>query len=437
MTHRTQIAPFFANCKRRKVQAGFDGGDITSDAGGALLLRQAEKKLGLVKDVARLLEDKRRKKSVVHSQHTLLMQRIVSIAMGYEDLNDHDSLRKDLAMQTAVGRDDELASPSTLGRLERGADEGFAWLIHEVLLAKFIDSFDKQPKEIILDFDATDDPVHGKQEGRFFHGYYDRYCFLPLYVFCGDQLLVSYLRQSNIDGAKHSWAILSLLVKRLREEWPSIRIIFRADSGFCRHRMLDWCDHNDVGYVVGLAKNKVLLRMAGTLVEESKQKYDHTGKPARLFGEFHYAAKSWKHMRRTIAKAEHSSKGSNPRFVVTNLKGKPKKLYEKLYCARGEMENRIKEQQMGLFADRTSSTRWWANQLRLLLSSMAYVLMEYVRRVGLRGTSLARAQVWTLRTRLFKIGAVILRNSRRVRFLLSGSFPLKEVFWAAARRLAA
>ena len=436
MTDCTSARPHFANCKRRKVEVSFDGGDISSDAGGAILLRQAERRLGLLGDVAKLIGDSRRSKSVVHSVHSMLMQRVLSIALGYEDLNDHETLRDDLALQTATNRLDRLASPSTLGRLERRADEGWMWYIHEVLLAKFIDSFDEPPEELVLDFDATDDPVHGKQEGRFFHGYYDHYCFLPLYVFCGSQLLVAYLRPSNIDGAKHAWAVLSLLVKRLREIWPEVRITLRADSGFCRHRMLDWCDRHDVNYVVGLARNPVLLRETEPLLKRAEKLYSREGKAVRLFDELSYAAATWKHSRRTIVKAEHLDKGSNPRFVVTNLDLDPRHLYEDLYCARGDMENRIKEQQLGLFADRTSSTLWWSNQLRVLLSGLAYVLVDYIRRVGLKGTELAKAQAWTLRARLFKIGAVVIRNTRRVRFMLSSAFPLQELFWIAARRLA-
>jgi len=399
------------------------------------LLRQAERQLGLLKDVSTLLGDERRKKSVQHPLHALLKQRVMGIALGYEDLNDHETLRDDLAMQTAAERELRLASPSTLGRMERRADREWAWLAHQVLLQKFIDSFTTPPEELVLDFDATDDRVHGKQEGTFFHGYYDHYCFLPLYVFCGSQLLTAYLRPSNIDGARHAWAVLSILVKRLREIWPDVRIIFRGDSGFCRHRMLDWCDRNDVGYVVGLARNAVLERTIKPQLAEVARRHEDSGRAERMFCEFVYAAKTWRHERRVIAKAEHLSKGSNPRFVVTNLHDAPRELYEDLYCARGEMENRIKEQQLGLFADRTSSTRWWTNQFRLLLSSLAYVLIDHVRRVGLAGTQLARAQVSTLRVRLFKVGAVIVRNTRRVRFMLASAFPLQAEFWIAAERL--
>jgi hypothetical protein len=429
-------SPSFASCQRRKISVSFDGGNITSDAGGALLLRQAERKLGLVADVAQFLDDERRRKSIAHPLAAMLMQRIAAIALGYEDLNDHETIRNDIALQTAVGRDRRLASPSTLGRVERGADRSWLWVAHGVFLNKFIDSFDKPPKELVLDFDATDDRVHGRQEGRFFHGYYDDYCFLPLYVFCGSQLLVAYLRPSNIDGAKHAGAILKLLVTRLRQVWPKVRIIFRADSGFCRHRVLNWCDRNDVGYIVGLARNDVLLRLAQPLLDDAKEEFEKHGRKAKLFGDIEYAAKTWRYARRVVVKAEHMTQGSNPRFVTTNLAATAGHIYRR-YCARGEMENRIKEQQLGLFADRTSAQKWWANQARLLLSSMAYVLVDYVRRVGLAGTELATAQVWILRTRLFKIGAVMLRNTRRIRFHLSSAFPLQDVFWRAAALLSA
>jgi len=425
----------FATCKRRKVEVSFSGGDITSDAGGALLLRQAEKRLGLLADLARLIEDPRRRKSVKHSIHAMLMQRVLGIALGHEDLNDHETLRDDLAIQTATGRDERLASPSTLGRLERGADREWLWAVHSVLVAKFIDSFKKPPKKLILDFDATDDPVHGRQEGRFFHGYYDRYCFLPLYVFCGSHLLCAYLRPSNIDPAKHAGAILKLLVNRLQQAWPKVKIIFRADSGFCRHRIMNWCDRNNVGYVLGMARNDVLLRLAEPMVQEAAKHFAHRACKVKLFGDISYGAKSWLYPRRVVVKAEHLPKGSNPRFVVTNLTAPAKKIYAKLYCQRGEMENRIKEQQLGLFADRTSATKWWANQARLLLSSLAYALVDYIRRVGLAGTELARAQVWTIRTKLFKVGAVIIKNTRRIRFLLASSFPLQNLFWHAAKQL--
>ena len=420
---------------RRIVEARFDGGDITSD-GGVLLLRQADRLTGLSDSIARALSDPRRQASCDHDVPGLVRQRLYAIALGYEDLNDHDGLRQDVALQTAVERDQWLASASTLCRFENRADRGTAWRLHEVLLDQFIASFKRAPKKLILDFDATDDPVHGEQDGRFFHGYYRHYCFLPLYVFCGHQLLVSYLRPSNIDGAKHSWAILSLLVKRLRQVWPKVRIIFRGDGGFCRWKMLRWCDHHEVGYIIGLAKNKCLNRRTASLQDEAAACFAATGHKVRWFTDFQYAARSWDGARRVIAKIEHSQHGVNPRYVVTNLEGDAKQLYDKLYCARGDMENRIKENQLDMFGDRTSCQHWWPNQFRLLLASLAYTLIEAIRRIALKGTELANAYVGTIRLKLFKIGAVILKNTRRIRFLLASGCPYKELYFLAANRLA-
>ena len=283
--------------------------------------------------------------------------------------------------------------------------------------------------------DATDDRVHGDQAGRFFHGYYDHYCCLPLYVFCGDQRLVSYLRSSKIDGAKHSWAILALLIKRLRQAWPKVEILVRADSGFCRWRMLRWFDRHGVDYVIGIAKNPRLHDQSLALRTLAQWRYWMMGEKQRLFSEVRYAAQTWDTPRRVIVKAEHSARGSNPRFVVTNLTGKAQRIYDRLYCARGEMENRIKEQQLGLFADRTSCHTWWANQFRLLLSSLAYTLLETIRRVALHGTARARAQCGTLRLKLLRIGAIVLRNTRRIRLLLSSAYPNRELFCLVAARL--
>jgi len=424
----------FPPLKGRKVEANFRGGDVTSN-GGVLLLKQADQYTGLMQAIAKVLTDDRRQASCDHSLLTMLRQRVYALALGDEDLNDHDTLRHDLALQTAVNADSSLASAPTLCRLENRADRNSAWAMHEVLVEQFITSYDRPPKRLILDVDATDDAVHGMQEGRFFHGYYDHYCFLPLYVFCGERLLVSYLRKSNIDGAKHAWAILALLIKRLRQVWPKAEIIVRGDSGFCRWRMLAWFERNKVGYVVGIAKNNRLNRLAGNLIQQAEQQFEDSGDKQRLFTEFNYAAGSWDHSRRIIAKAEHSSHGSNPRYVVTNLRQSPRWLYRKLYCARGDMENRIKEQQLNLFADRTSCHAWWANQFRLLLSSLAYCLLETIRRIGLAGTDLAKAQSGTIRLKLLKIGAIILRNTRRIRFLLSTAYPHQQLFCRVAARL--
>jgi len=434
MTQCIQASFDYPACKSRKIVVDFNGGEVTSD-GGLLLIRQADRKLGLTRALNEVLSDPRRPASCDHSQLEFLRQRVYGLVLGYEDLNDHDTLRKDIALQTAADTDQELASASTLCRWENRADRQTAWLVAELMVEQFIRSFQKPPAELILDFDATDDPTHGKQEGRFFHGYYDHYCFLPLYVFCGDQLLVSYLRPSNIDSARHAWAILALLVKRLRKTWPEVKIIFRGDSGFCRWRMLRWCENHGVYYIVGLAKNSRLNERAHPYLEEARRQYEATGQKQRLFAEFRYAAYTWDRERRVIVKAEHNEPGSNPRYIVTNLEGDPQELYDGTYCARGEMENRIKEQQLDLFADRTSCTQWWANQFRLLLSSLAYLLLEAIRRWGLKGTELAQAPCGTIRLKLLKIGAVIRRNTRRIYFHLSSACPYQKLFCQVARRL--
>lgn len=424
----------FPSFDRRKIEASFQGGDVSSD-GGVMLLREADRRLGLTRALDAALPDPRDPDMITHEQVDLLRQRIYGLALGYEDLNDHDTLRHDLAWQSAVERDRALGSSPTLCRLEARASRRSAVAMHEVLVEKFIGSFAAAPAELVLDFDATDDRVHGLQEGRFFHGYYGDWCFLPLYVFCGEQLLVSYLRPSNVDAARHSWAILKLLVTRLRREWPEVKLIFRGDSGFCRWKMLRWCERHGVDYVVGLAKNARLLALADELARQAAAGHEQSGQKQRLFAWVDYAAGTWDLERRVIAKAEHSEKGANPRFVVTSLEGDAQAIYDEIYCARGEMENRIKEQQLGLFADRTSCHGWWANQLRLLLSSAAYVLLETIRRVGLRGTELCKAQAGTIRLKLLKIGTVIVRNTRRIRLLFSSAYPYAGLLRTALARL--
>jgi hypothetical protein len=427
MTNCTGKLFEFPACKRRKVEAEFSGGDVTSD-GGILLLRQVDRRLGLTAAVSKFLKDPRDPNKVVHKLHDLVRQRVFGLALGYEDLNDHQTLRDDPGFQAGVDRVERLAGSSTLCRWENQADKDIFWGFHNLMVDQLIASFSSPPKELILDFDATDDPVHGKQDGRFFHGYYDSYCFLPLYVFCGDQPLVAYLRPANIDGAKHTGAMLKWLVGRLRKMWPQVKIIFRGDSGFCRHILLGWCERNGVNYIIGLAKNNRLRNMSKDVLDEAALLYEQTEEKQRLFSDFMYAAGSWKRERRVILREEHSWKGSNPRFVVTDLEGDGQELYEQGYCARGEMENRIKEQQLFLFADRTSCHDWWANQFRLFLSTMAYMLLETMRRIGLHGTEMAQAQCDTIRLKLLKIGAVIIRNTRRVRFMLSSRYPHQELF---------
>ena len=434
MTDCTLSRIEFPRCRGRRVEVDFGGGDVTSN-GGSALLSAADRRLGLLSGLARRLDDQRQAGKVEHKLLALLRQRVYAVALGHEDVNDHDGLRDDLALQTAVGCDERLASASTVGRLDRAADRAWAWAAHVSMVESFVASFDGAPEELVLDMDATDDPVHGRQVGRFFHGYYDCYCFLPLYVFCGDHLLVSYLRPSNIDGAKHAWAILALLERRLREAWPDVRIVLRADSGFCRHKMLSWCERKDVGYIIGLAKNARLNKDAGIWMAWAEAAYRHSGETQRLFVELRYGAKTWTKRRRVIARLEHGPKGANPRYVVTNLKGDGRRLYHELYCQRGEMENRIKEQQLDLLADRTSCHKWWPNQFRLILSALAYGLIEAIRRLALAGTDMARAQAGTIRLKLLKIGAVVIRNTRRVSLHLSTACPDKALFHLVAARL--
>lgn len=418
----------------RKIEVQFSGGEVTSDA-GVLLLREKDRKLGLTKEFSKYIPDPRNQFFVEHSTLEMLRQRVYGLCLGYEDLNDHQTLRNDTAIQTAVGKDSSLASPSTLCRFENRSNRNSAVEFHKILLDRFITSYKSEPTELVLDFDATDDLVHGNQVGKFFHGYYENYCFLPLYVFCGDQLLVSYLRPSNIDGAKHSWAIAALLVKGLIKKWPTVKIIFRGDGGFCRNKMLTWFEKNNVSFIVGMPSNAVIKRQTTDLILKAKEEFKRTNQKQKLYSESKYAAKTWKADRRVIVKAEHNDQGENTRYVVTNLVGTPQDLYEKTYCARGEMENRIKEQQLGLFADRTSCHDWWPNQFRLLLSSLAYVLLETIRRENLQETELAQAQVGTIRLKLLKIGAVVVRNTRRIKVMISSHYPYQQLFATLAMAL--
>lgn len=440
MTECNRAALFFSSLSRRKISADFDGGRLTSDGGG-LLLREVDRRIGLTRRLAECVTDPRDPAKVVHDVQTLLAQRIFAIAMGYEDLNDHETLRTDPIMQVLAEHAPDvgaqpLASPSTLCRFENRITRQSLARMSGVLVDLFIASFRRPPKRIVLDFDATDDRVHGDQERKFFHGYYDHYCFLPLYVFCGERLLCAYLRPSNIDPAKHSRAILRLLVNRLRQAWPKVKIIFRGDGGFCRWKTLKYCDENDVGYVVGIARNQVLTRLAEPFIAQAESAFTQTGQKQRRFDEVRYAAKTWDRERRVIVKAEHLKKGANTRFVVTNLTHAPKDIYDGWYTPRGEMENRIKEQQLGLFADRTSCHRFIANQFRLLLASAAYVLIEHLRREALRGTEFARAQVSTIRLKLFKIAARVRTSVRRVVLHLSSSYPYQQLLCRLIARLA-
>lgn len=435
MPNRTTEHLDFGRLGRRYLQANFEGGDLSSD-GGLMLLRQIDARTGLSRLAAKALTERRAAGRIRHRLRDVLAQRLYGLCCGYEDLNDHDALRADLLMQTAVGRDQPLASSPTLCRLETGATRADAWALHQVLVEHFISSFAAPPKELILDVDASDVPLHGEQELKQFHGYYDHHCYLPLYVFCGQSMLACLLRPSRIDGARHAAAVLRLLVNRLRQTWPDVRIIIRGDSGFCRQRLIRWCERAGVQYILGLARNKRLQARVQPAEAVLKRDYEHTGRKQRLVSEFSYAADSWNQPRRVVTRLEYGSQGINPRFIVTNIVGSDAgTLYDGLYCARGEAENRIKEAQLDLFGARASCHRFAANQFRLLLAALAYTLMQRLREVALRGTELERASAATIRVRLLKIGAAIVRNTRRVRILLASHHPLRHVFAHAARAM--
>jgi len=448
MTECNTDAMRFTRQGRRRVEADFAGGRLVSD-GGLLAIREVDQQTRFTATLAGCLSDPRQPAKIQHEQSTMLAQRIHAIAAGYEDGNDHHTLREDPMLQLCAGVDPvegtRLASPSTLSRLTNRITRHDCVAMHEVMVDQFIGSFQQAPEQLILDFDATDDPVHGNQEGRFFHGYYDHYCYLPLYVFCGDELLVAYLRPANIDPARHSRAILKLLVDKLRAKWPGVRLIFRGDSGFCRWKLMRWCDRHDVHYIIGLARNKRLEAVSQPFMDKAEADYQATGDKQRQFHVIDYAAGTWDQSRKVIVKAERLHEGPNLRFIVTNLPlpaqanlqpDAAQTLYDQLYCARGEMENRIKEQQLGLFADRTSSSTMRANQFRLLLSSAAYVLIQSLRRTVLAGTQLAKAQATTIRTKLIKIAARVIVSARRVVLHLSSSCPLQPLFRQLAHRLA-
>jgi len=440
----------------RAVTARFDGGAITSDAGG-LLLREVEAKTGILQRFAACFTDHRDPERVEHSVEHLIAQRVFALALGYEDLNDHDALRHDPLLAVLVGKADptgqdrrrrkdrgkSLAGKSTLNRLELtpvGADGKSRYkkvvARHADIEAFFVEMFlalhPVPPEEIVLDLDATDDPIHGHQLGRFFHGYYDNYCYLPLYIFCGEFLLCAKLRPSDIDGAAGSVKQLMQIVQRIRRVWPKVRIIVRGDSGFCREDLMRWCEENQVDYVLGLARNARLQRILGGELQEAKLQFAATGQASRVFKDFTYQTrKSWSRERRVVGKAEHLAKGSNPRFIVTSLSAEEldaRTLYEDVYCARGEMENRIKEQQLCLFADRTSCATMRANQLRLWLSSAAYTLLMALRQFGLQGTEMAQARCDTIRLKLLKLGALVRTTVRRVWISFSESCPYQRVF---------
>ena len=440
----------------RRVEAAFDGGAVTSDA-GALLLRETDRAIALIERVSGCFGDGRDPGRVVHSLRTLVGQRIIGLALGYEDVNDHDELRFDPVLALFSDRLEPrrpdcatLGGKSTLNRLEhapRDADDRYRKItvnrsaVEDLFVDLFLDAHKRPPKEIVLDLDATDDPLHGHQEGRFFHGYYGGYCYLPLYIFCGRHLLAARLRRADIDAAAGAADEVARIVTRIRERWPRVPIVLRADSGFAREALMAWCEAHRVDYVFGLARNARLVEELSIDMAWAEDEHDKTGKPARRFKDFRYRTRdSWSRQRRVIGKAEHLAKGANPRFVVTSLRRAAidaNTLYAKVYCARGEMENRIKEQQLDLFADRTSTAMMAANQLRLWFSSFAYVLIAALRRIGLQHTELETATCGTIRLKLLKIGARVTVSVRRIKIAMASACPCQAAFVLAHARLRA
>jgi Transposase DDE domain group 1 len=454
----------FPNLGSREVLAGFDGGDISSD-GGALLLRRVEELTGIIRQFATCFTDHRNPDLIEHLLEHLIAQRVYGLALGYEDLNDHDDLRRDPLLATVVGKDDPtgqsrererdqgkaLAGKSTLNRIELtpvGADKEDRYkkitcqihAVDQLFVDLFLQAHHQPPEKIVLDLDATDDPVHGDQLGTFFHGYYQHHCYLPLYIFCGNHLLCAKLRPADIDASAGALKQLQRIIGRIRQTWPQVQILVRGDSGFCREPIMAWCEANGVEYLFGLAKNPRLLGLITEPLEQAAKQFQTTKQPSRVFAELTYQTnETWTRERRVVAKAEHLEKGSNPRFVVTSISIEQRAaqdLYEKDYCARGEMENRIKEQQLHLFADRTSAHTMRANQVRLFFSSMAYVLLDALRRLGLSGTNMAQAQCQTIRLKLLKIGALVQVTVRKVWVRLASSCPYAEVFRQVHAKLA-
>ena len=453
MTECKQSSFGFQDCGSREIVARFDGGTISSD-GGAVLLRQTDHRLDLLPRLAQCFLDGRDPDRVQHSVQEMISQRVYGLALGYEDINDHAQLRSDPLFSVQAGWEEmekPLAGKSTLNRLELGdgREDRYKKItfwkqgIDELLVEVFIESQERTPEQIVLDVDTTDLPLHGQQEGRFFHGYYDSYCYLPLFIFCGEHVLCARLRQSHHDAYAGSLVEIQRIVKQIRAAWPEVKIILRGDCGFCRNELMSWCEGNGVEYVLGLARNPRLRRIIGGEMWEAAEQWKTTGQPARVFSEFSYRAKKtknggWERERRVVAKAEHLEGKENPRFIVTSLSNAPwaaQALYEELYCARGDMENRIKEQ-LSLFADRVSAETMRANQLRLYFSVMAYVLMSGLRRLGLKATELAQAQVSTIRIKLLKIGARVRVTVRKVWISMASSYPWQGLYqqvWANLR----
>lgn len=446
----------FQGLDSRKVVSNFKGGEITSDAGG-LLLREVDLRMRFLEHFSKCFKDHRDPEAIEHSVLDLVRQRIYGICLGYEDLNDHDDLRRDPLLATMVGKKDPsgadrllrrdrgkaLAGKSTLNRLELTPEDANqesryqkivydAEAIDSLLVDTFLDSYDQEPQRIVIDLDPTDDPLHGNQEGKFFHGYYDGYCYLPLYIFCGEHLLSARLRPSNIAGADGALEEIQRMIAQIRERWLKVKILLRGDGDFSLEEIMAWCEAHQVDYLFGLRKNNRLLKQIEKKLNKSKRRYYKTRQASRRYHQFWYRTlKSWSRSRRVVAKVEYLEKGANPRFVVTSLSKKERRkqpLYEKDYCGRGDMENRIKEQQLALFSDRTSTAKMRSNQLRLYFSSIAYVLMHALRRIGCKGTKYAKAQCQTIREKFFKIGAQIKITCRRIVISMASGYPYTKWF---------
>jgi len=450
MTECTQSQFQFAPHFSRQVVARFDGGQMTTDAGG-LLLRETDLRLNLLSRFAQCFVDRRNPLLTRHSVRELVAQRVYGLALGYEDLNDHEQLRHDPMLRLLAGKphleEEPLAGKSTLNRLELndGAASRYSKItywrdaIDELLVEIFVEAHAAPPEEIVIDVDTTDVELHGSQEGRFFHGYYDEYCYLPLYIFCGEHLLSVRLREANQDASAGSLREIERVVGQIRRHWPQVRVVLRGDSGFCRDELMSWCEAHAVKFLFGFARNERLRRLIAEPLAEAARQYQATQKPARVFVEFPYRTTtgSWQRERRVVAKAEHIDGKENPRYVVTSLtvaECTAQQLYEQRYCARGDMENRIKEQ-FSLFADRASAESLRANQLRMYLSAMAYVLVSGLRRLGLRTTELATAQVTTIRTRLLKIGAAVRVSVRRVALSMAAGYAWAALYAQVYERL--
>jgi hypothetical protein len=442
MTECIQSSFEFAGPGRRTAVARFDGGTMSSD-GGVLLLQRTDRRLRLLERAATCFQDHRKPWLVRHGVEQLLAQRVYGLALGYEDLSDHDQLRQDPLLALLSGKqqigEEPLAGKSTLNRLELSSGKPNRYkkilcqqeALDELLTAVFVEAHPEPPDEIVLDLDVTDLPLYGHQEGRFFHGFYDSYCYLPLYIFSGEHLLCARLRTADQDASAGSTEEVKRIVKQIRQAWPTVRIVVRADSGFCREELMEWCEKNQVDYVLGMARNERLRGRIDEEMAQAAQLHEQTQQPARVFAEFPYRTqKSWSRQRRVVAKAEQLEGKENPRYVVTSLRAEDwpaQRLYEELYCQRGEMENRIKEQ-LTLFATRVSAETLAANQVRLYLSALAYVLVHGLRRLGLQGTEWARAQATTIRLRLLKIAARIRITTRKVWISLASSYPLQTIF---------